>query len=157
MAGAGGRCRCNRNRPTVQFLKKRKTGCANASTRPKSAEVTGSNRRHAPHRDHLYNYFETRPGFQDRNVCFSRHVDQRQHAVRSSQLAPRGPLTTASSDTASIEASCNAAIARKFLFSRMARWFRSHRARMTQQPPFFKGTCGRLGLRLPLPAPAEQT
>jgi hypothetical protein len=56
-----------------------------------------------------------RPGFQDQNVCFSRHVDQRQHAVRSSQLAPRGSLTTASSDTTSIEVSCNAAIAKTFL------------------------------------------
>jgi hypothetical protein len=49
-----------------------------------------------------------------------------------------------SSNTASIEASCNAAIPNKFLTDILAnaRWFRSHRARMTQQPlfPSFQGT-----------------
>jgi hypothetical protein len=40
---------------------------------------------------------------------------RRQHAVRSSQLAPRSIDHASSSDTASIEASCNAAIAKKFL------------------------------------------
>jgi hypothetical protein len=88
----------------------RKTECRYSSTRPKSRR---NNRfyRSIPGMRPPFRIIRNATGFQDRNVCFSRQVDQRQHAVRSSQLAPR----SSSSDTASVEASCNAAIAKKFL------------------------------------------
>jgi hypothetical protein len=79
------------NRPCRNFLAKnkiRKTECKHSSTRAKSARSNRFYRRHTPVCDHPLGLFRNATGFQDRNVCFSRHVDQRRHAVRSSQLAP---------------------------------------------------------------------